>query len=316
MGEQGYEKGRRPVGRTVVLEAPAKVNLHLEVLKRRHDGYHEIETILQTVELCDRVEVTLKERRPGGSPDISLQVVSGKWRVPHDSTNLCWRAASLFCKETGVSGALNLQLVKEVPPAAGLGGGSSDAAAVLTACNRLFETGLDDQDLEAMGAKLGADVPFFIRGGTVLGRGTGTSLTRLPLLRTCQILIVKSDMELKTAEVYANLKMGLTVNSAKANIQVIKPQLARFPQRTWPGFNRLEEVVLPWSPDLKRLILRLREEAPIAMMSGSGSAVFAAFPVGRDVSELIKEFTETGYFVKLVGPRARGVRFRDEESPG
>ncbi|NCQ33952.1 4-(cytidine 5'-diphospho)-2-C-methyl-D-erythritol kinase [bacterium] len=316
MGHETYTKGRLPVGRTVSAEAPAKVNLHLEVLKARHDGYHEIETVLQTVDLCDRLEVTLKDRYPGGSPDITLQVSAGDWDVPADSTNLCWRAARLFCRSTGVSGALRMELVKAIPPAAGLGGGSSDAAAVLVACNHLFATGLEEADLEALGAELGADVPFFVRGGTALGRGTGTRLTPLPLIRSGQFLIVRPDMELKTSEVYANLKMGLTVNSAKANIHVIRPQLARFPRKTWPGFNRLEEVVLPWAPSLQRLVFRLREIAPIAMMSGSGSAVYGVFPDGQDTDEWIKEFEEAGYFVRNVRPRAFGVRVREGKASG
>jgi len=309
-----YTQGRLAVNRSVLMEAPAKLNLHLEVLKQRHDGFHEIETVLQTVELCDEVEVTLRERFPGGEPRITIQVQPGPFGVPADDSNLAWRAARLFCREAGVSGSLHIRLVKNIPVAAGLGGGSSDAAAVLVACNTLFETGVETEVLEAMGASLGADVPFFLRGGTALGRGTGTRLTALPLLRSGKFLIVKPDIELKTAEVYSNLKMGLTVNSAKANIQVIKSQLARFPKRTWPGFNRLEEVVMPWTPVLQRLVMRMREMAPVAMMSGSGSSVFGAFSDGRDVTSIREEFVQAGYFVQLVRPRAWGVRIREESS--
>ncbi len=316
MNDKTYLQGRRHVGRSLAVEAPAKVNLHLEVLKQRHDGYHEIETVLQAVELCDLVTVTLEDRFPGGPPDLSLRVSSGPWRVPADETNLCWRAARHFCRETGMSGSLRLELRKSIPPAAGLGGGSSDAAAVLLACNELFGIGLEETELEELAAALGADVPFFIRGGTALGRGTGTRLTRLPLIRSGQFLIVKPDMELKTAEVYANLKMGLTVNSTKANIHVIKPQLARFPTPTWPGFNRLEEVVLPWAPELQRLVLNLRDAAPVAMMTGSGSAVVAVFPDGFDAEGIVNEYKEAGYFVVMVKPRACGVRVKDVEASG
>ncbi len=316
MSQEKFTQGRFHVGKTLVMEAPAKVNLHLEVLKQRHDGLHEIETVFQAIDLCDRVEVSLEDRFPGGSPDISIQVISGPVSVPQDETNLCWRAARHFCREVGVSGSLNILLTKTIPVASGLGGGSSDAAAVLVACNQLFDTGLDVSQLEEMGAALGADVPFFIKGGTALGRGVGTRLTPLPLIRSGQFLIVKPDMELKTAEVYGNLKMGLTVNSAKANIHVIKSQLARFPKKTWPGFNRLEEVVLPWAPPLQRLVLELRDVAPIAMMTGSGSAVVAVFPEEFDASGFIEEFLEAGYFVQMVRPRVCGVRVMDEESSG
>jgi len=312
MKDTEYIRGRRSIVRSVGVRAPAKVNLHLEVLRQRHDGFHEIETILQTVSLFDELRVTLVEQYKGGEPDIQLEPGRGMAGIPADRTNLCWRAARLFCRETRLSGRFLIQLDKVIPPAAGLGGGSSDAAAVLVACNRLFKTGLEPGDLEKMGAGLGSDVPFFIRGGTAMGRGTGTDLTALPQIRACQFLIVKPALELKTPEVYAKLKMGLTVNSAKANIRVIRPLLVRFPQKTWPGFNRLEDVVLPSQPLLQRLVLDLRERAPVAMLSGSGSAVFAVFTEGDDLTEILEEFEEAGLYVKVVGPHTAGVEITDD----
>jgi 4-diphosphocytidyl-2-C-methyl-D-erythritol kinase len=307
MNGKDFVKGRRRVARTVELRAPAKVNLHLEVLRQRHDGYHDIETILQAVGLHDRLRVTLAEEYQGGEPDIVLTVTGGGTDVPADGTNLAWRAARHFCREQGVSGSLNIELDKEIPAAAGLGGGSSDAAAVLVACDRLFGTGLPPERLERLGADLGSDVPFFIKGGTALGRGRGTVLTELPPVRTGQFLIVKPDLKLQTSDVYGSLKMGLTVNSAKANIQVIKPILARFPQKTWPGFNRLEDVVLPAQPALQRLVLRLRQMAPVAMLSGSGAAVYGVFPEGRDLTDRAGEFEQSGLFVRTVAPHPGGV---------
>ena len=200
-----------------------------------------------------------------------------------------------------------LRLVKRIPAGAGLGGGSSDAAAVLVACNTLFETGLEAAELEKMAAPLGADVPFFVRGGTALGRGIGTLLTPLPTVRSGQFLIVKSGLHLQTQDVYGELKMGLTVHSPKANIGVIRPLLARFPQRNWPGFNRLEEVVLPSQPAVQRLVHRLRELAPVALLCGSGAAAFGAFGAGRDMTEIVEEFRQAGLWVRLVGPHPAGV---------
>ena len=165
MKETGFTKGRRPVGRSVVVRAPAKINLHLEVLRRRHDGFHEVETILQAISIFDRVGVTLAEQFPGGEPEIDLEGGRGMGGIPSDKTNLCWRAAVHFCLTTGMSGKISIQLDKDIPAAAGLGGGSSDAAAVLVACNRLFGTGLDSSELEKMAADLGSDVPFFLFGG-------------------------------------------------------------------------------------------------------------------------------------------------------
>jgi 4-diphosphocytidyl-2-C-methyl-D-erythritol kinase len=310
--DEGFVDGRRPVGRRLRLRAPAKVNLHLEVLRRRHDGYHEIETVLQAVELFDVVEVALDEQWLGREPEIAIEVTGPIRGVPADETNLCWRAARLFCREQRVSGRLRLSLHKEIPAAAGLGGGSSDAAAVLVACDRLFATALDVAELERMGAQLGADVPFFVRGGTMLGRGIGTILTPLPTVRGCRFLILKPTMNLNTADVYGRLNLGLTVQSPKASIAVIKPILARFPQKTWPGFNRLEDVVLPGQPGLQRLVQELRESAVVAMLSGSGSAVYGVYPEGRDLATIAGGYAEAGLFVRVVGPHPGGVEITDD----
>ncbi len=306
MSKAEFIKGRKLVNQSVTLKAPAKVNLHLEVVRQRHDGYHEIETLFQAITLFDTVMVDLSEQYQGGEPSIAL-TVSPENAAPLDETNLCWQAARHFCKEIGVSGALSIHLIKNIPVEAGLGGGSSDAAAVLVACNTLFGTQLDSSELEKLGRPLGADVPFFIKGGTAVGRGTGAILTPMPAIRTGQFLIVKPDLRLKTAEVYGNLKMGLTVNSTTANIKVMKSMLARFPQKTWPGFNRLESAVLPQQPALQRLVLQLQDEAPVAMLTGSGSAVVAVFPSGEDVDNLVSEFKEAGLYVRMVEPYASGV---------
>ncbi len=309
MTDWAANKGKMPVGKTLHMCAPAKINLHLEVLKHRHDGYHEVETILQAVSLFDLVDVTLVEEFAGGEPNIQLKVV-GNEKIPSDETNLCWIAARKYCKEMRVSGNIEILLSKEIPVGAGLGGGSSDAAAVLVALDILFGKKSELADLERIGASLGADVPFFIKGGTALGRGVGTDLTQLPQICHAQFLIVKPAIELMTSDVYENLKMGLTVNSAKANIKVVKPLLARFPQENWLGFNRLEEVVLPGQPELQRLVLELREGAPVAMLSGSGSAVYAAYPKGKDLSSLVQQYEEAGYFVRVVDAHVAGVEVK------
>lgn len=308
-----FEKGRKAVHRSVTVRAPAKVNLHLEVLRQRHDGYHEIETIMQAVTLFDLVQVTLVEQYPGGEPRLELSVDGAK-DLPSDQSNLCWQAARHFCRTLKLSGHISIHLTKSIPVAAGLGGGSSDAAAVLMACDHLFATALDSDRLQEIAAPLGADVPFFIRGGTAMARGIGTQLTPLPAVRVGQFLIVKPGMHLKTQDVYDDLKMGLTRNSAKANIKVIKPLLARFPQGNWPGFNRLEEVVLPSLPPVQRLVHRLREVAPVAMLSGSGPAAYAVFPAEEDLAEIIAEFVDAGLYVKVVGPHPAGVMLQEGKS--
>lgn len=292
--------------RRIRLLAPAKLNLHLEVLKLRHDGYHEVETVLQAIDLQDRIQVTLRGPRRGGRPEVEV-LMRPAGVVPEDEQNLCWQAATLFCHRLGVGGQIQIEVDKEIPVGAGLGGGSSDAMAVLVACNRLFDSGLDLDELAAMGAELGSDVPFFARGGTQLGRGRGTDLTPLPNLKRVPFIVLKPAFAVATEGAYRALKMGLTVRTPAANLQVIKPLLATFPGRPWFGFNRLEEVVLPQHPELGRLLLMMREEMPVAMMTGSGSAVFGVLRNAGRGEELIQELGSSLEFARLVEPSSRGV---------
>lgn len=300
----------RQAPRHVRLLAPAKLNLHLEVLRRRRDGYHDIETILQAIDLQDRLRVSLLERYAGGEPQIEL-LVRPQGSAPVDEANLCWQAARHFCHRRQVSGYLRIELEKEIPSGAGLGGGSSDAMAVLVACNRLFDTGLDLDQLAALGADIGSDVPFFAAGGTQLGRGRGTEMTRLPRLRQVFFVVLKPPFAVSTSHVYSDLKMGLTARAPAANLQVIKPLLARFPARPWFGYNRLEDVVLPAHPELSRVLLRLREKTAVAMLSGSGSAIFGACQSARQAEGLVAEFSAAMEFARCVGPLATGVQLTE-----
>jgi len=294
-------------GGRVRLLAPAKVNLHLEVLKLRHDGYHEVETILQAIDLQDRLQVTLLARRDEGDAEVEL-LVRPRSGAPEDETNLVVQAVQHFCREQGVSGHFQIELEKIIPSGAGLGGGSSDAMAALVACDHLFATKFDRDELERMGAALGSDVPFFAGGGTQLGRGTGTKLTPLNTPRGIRIVLLKPDFQVATENAYAALKMGLTVRAPAANLQVIKPLLARFPTRPWFGYNRLEDVILPAHPELSRILLRLRDRVPVAMLTGSGSAVFGV--VDRDdlADKLLEDFIPSVEFAQSVGPLSHGVQ--------
>jgi len=312
MRDAGASTGRGgAVHRRVRLAAPAKVNLHLEVLRKREDGYHEIETILQAVGLWDRLDVELRERWSGRDPHVDLSVDPFE-AAPDGDDNLCCQALRLFCRETGVSGRFRIGLEKTIPAGAGLGGGSSDAAAVLVACDRLAGTGLSADDLETLGAEIGSDVPFFVRGGTQLGRGRGTDLRRLPSLRGGEFLIVMPDMALQTSTIYRQLNMGLTTRSPKVSIRHIEALIARFPRGSWFGGNRLEDAVLPGYPILQRLLAELHEHASIAMLSGSGAAVFAVFDDGGRLERARREVERPDWFVEAVKPHAAGVIVRDD----
>lgn len=299
------------VRKRVRLRAPAKVNLHLEVIRQRHDGFHEIETVLQAVALYDTLRVTLVETLPGGEPRLEL-LVTPAGAAPEGEDNLCLRAARLFCQRQHVSGHLQIELTKEIPSGSGLGGGSSDAMATLMACDRLFGTNLEPAQLTALGAALGADVPFFLAGATALARGIGTELTPLPAIRVGHFLIVKPNFDLGTGGVYEALKMGLTVRTTVANIRVIKPLIARFPSGTWFGYNRLEEVVLPAHPELLRALAHLRETAPVAMMTGSGSALYGVFPDEGMAADMASRIRSDFPFIRCVLPHPAGVQFLED----
>ena len=293
-------------GRRVRASAPAKLNLHLEVLRRRHDGYHEIETVMQAIDLQDQIKVTLLEARRGGQPEIEV-LVRPQAAAPEDESNLCWQAVELFCRRLGVSGVFHIEIDKEIPSGAGFGGGSSDAMATLMACNQLLGAGLDLDQLAEMGAALGSDVPFFARGGTQLARGRGTQLTKLPHLNRVPIVVMKPGLSVDTGGAYEALKMGLTVRSPAANLGVIKPLLATFPGRPWFGFNRFEDVVLPQHPELGRLLLMLRDHCPVAMLTGSGSAVYGVCRHRGQAEALAEELETRLEFVRTVEPLNHGV---------
>lgn len=250
--------------------AHAKVNLHLEVLHERQDGYHEIETILQSIELHDRLWF---EATSG-----PIHVRCDHPSVPRDRTNLCHRAAKLLRGHLGVERGARITLEKNIPVAAGLGGGSADAAACLVALPVVWGIDVDPDVLRKVASRLGADVPFFLQGGTQLGRGIGDELTPISSSGEGWYLVVTPRLELSTAWVYGRLRMGLTRVPPKVNLQNYKSLLSRFPERSWPGFNRLGDVVFTGFPSLNRLYSDLRGTHPrLAMLSGSGPSLFAVY---------------------------------------
>ncbi|MFH1563131.1 MAG: 4-(cytidine 5'-diphospho)-2-C-methyl-D-erythritol kinase [Nitrospirota bacterium] len=247
------------------LLAPAKINLFLNVLGKRQDGYHELETILQKIELYDTV--ILEEKEEG----IELEC----HQVP-GAENLSYKAASLLKQELKIKKGVKIRIEKNIPIAAGLGGGSSDAATTLIGLNKLWEIGLSQNDLIRLASKLGADVPFFINdSGLALGTGIGTIITPLSDLPPFWLVIICPEIKISTAKVYEGLNFMLTnepINSKiikavikEGNIEKISRLLS----------NTLERVVLPQYPMIKRLKEELLHAGALgALMSGSGSTVF------------------------------------------
>jgi len=232
--------------------APAKLNLFLHVLSRRADGYHELQTVFRLIDRADRVRISLREDGAIG--------FSG----PFGDDNLCLRAARLLKAETGSRLGANIALEKTIPVGGGLGGGSSDAATVLLALNRLWKLGLGRARLQGLGAKLGADVPFFIFGKSALGEGIGERLTALDL-PPAWYLVVMPQVAVSTKEIFA---AALTWQSKRLTIPPF------FPGR---GENDLERVVTARYPEVAASLKWLKERAAQARMTGSGACVFAEF---------------------------------------
>lgn len=253
------------------LKAMAKINLGLDVLKKREDGYHELRMIMQTIRLYDKVQLTVTEA-PG------IRVKTNLNFLPVNEDNLVWRAAGLLMDEFGIQKGIFINLEKHIPVAAGLAGGSSDAAAVLVGMNRLFRLGLSREALMERGVKLGADVPYCILRGTALAEGIGERLTRLPEPVPCHVLIAKPKVHVSTKFVYGSLK----ANELKEHPD-IDGQIAALEEGDLYGLakrmgNVLETVTIPAFPviqDIKNEMCRMG--AANAMMSGSGPTVFGLF---------------------------------------
>lgn len=230
--------------------APGKLNLFLHVLGRRADGYHELQTVFRLVDREDRIRITVHD-------DL-------RFSGPFGGDNLCMRAARVLKQETGTRLGAEISLEKTLPVGGGMGGGSSDAATVLLALNRLWKLGLKRARLQEIGARLGADVPFFLFGRSALGEGIGEKLTALDV-PPAWYLVLTPQVTVSTKEIFAS---ALTGKSKRLKIPPF------FPGR---GQNDLERVVTDRYPEVAASLAWLKERAAQARMTGSGACVFAEF---------------------------------------
>lgn len=253
--------------------ARAKVNLTLDVLSKRADGYHEVSSILQMLELSEEVEL---KKFSGISLKLDATKIPGGETVPHDEKNLAWRAAVEVQKFCGKNLGVAIELVKKIPAAAGLGGGSADAAAVIRGMNRLYELNLTDKELCKIGAVIGSDVPFCIVGGTCLATGHGELLTRLAPIKKFNVVLAKPHGEISTAWSYKTYDENPVATHLPT--QEIIAQLAdENYDAAFKNFGNLLEGVaikkIPAIADCKNKMLAAG--AKVALMSGSGPTVFA-----------------------------------------
>jgi 4-diphosphocytidyl-2-C-methyl-D-erythritol kinase len=278
------------------VRALAKINLDLRVLGKRSDGYHELRTIFQTVSLADTLDVSFA---PARSTSIDLEDAAA---IPD---NLVVRAARAVMETSGATGRVELRLEKRIPMGAGLGGGSSDAAAVLLALPALTGRPLPIETLCRIGQQLGSDVPFFLFGGTAVGIGRGTELFPLPDAPARAAVIVAPGVHVSTADAYRALSGRLTTESQENKI-------FSFQSHTWSvgdgaaAVNDFEAVVLEQESSLATLKQRLiRAGASPGMMTGSGSALFGLFRDRREASRALERLGDVKAFSVSLVPRSR-----------
>lgn len=272
----------------IKIKAMGKINLGLDVLRRRPDGYHEVRMIMQNVELGDTLRFVKTEEE-------GISIRTNKKDLPVDEQNLVYKAIRLMQEEYQLPGGIRVSLEKQIPVAAGMAGGSTDAAAALVAMNRLFDLKLTEERLRELGLKLGADVPFCIMGGTALAEGIGEMLTSLPKAPACYVLIARPDISVSTKEVYESLQEEGIVSHPDIDgmIQAIwKKNLSGVVERME---NVLEAVTVKKHPVIEKIKDKMRQEGALeAMMSGSGPTVFGIFADAVSAGEAYKQIVASG----------------------
>lgn len=277
--------------------AYAKINLYLDVTKKRDDGFHEIETVMHTVSLADEITVSAESVRAGGQVRLS---VGGADFLPTDGRNLAVKAAQLFLSRLGASANVNIKLKKNIPVAAGLAGGSSDAAAVLRAMNRIFSKPFGEKVMLSMAAELGSDVPYCLIGKTALCTGRGEIMTRLSDLRGVCFVIVKVNAHVSTPAAYTALDALYgdfkEPHAHAGSLCGLLESLKSGRLAVGEMYNVFESAVFPIVPESQEVKTRLLSlGADGAMMSGSGPTVFGVFSNKKTAADARAVLEKEGY---------------------
>ena len=272
------------------LKALAKINLGLDVLRRKEDGYHEVKMIMQTINLHDQIHMRkIKEDE--------IRIRTNLHYLPNNENNLAYKAAKILKDEFDIKGGVTINLKKVIPVAAGMAGGSSDAAAVLFGMNKMYGLGLSIQELMDRGVKLGADVPYCIMRGTALAEGIGEKLTKLPAMPKCHILIAKPPISVSTKFVYENLHANdlKPEDHPPVDVQVEALKEGDLKKLVANMGNVLERVTVPEYPVINELKQMMLDCGALgSMMSGSGPTVFGIFENEEDAKAAFDKITKSG----------------------
>ncbi|KMJ56750.1 4-diphosphocytidyl-2C-methyl-D-erythritol kinase [Bacillus sp. LL01] len=280
-------------------KAPAKINLSLDVLKKRPDGFHEVKMIMTTIDLADRIE--LSERTDG-----QISIISHNRYVPDDNRNLAYQAAALLKERFNVKQGVSIGITKMIPVAAGLAGGSSDAAATLRGLNKLWKLGLSLDDLAEIGAEIGSDVSFCVYGGTALATGRGEIVKHIPAPPHSWIVLAKPTIGVSTAEVYNNLNLDKV---AHPDVEGMLEAIHENDYEKMVGLvgNVLESVTLKLYPEVAHIKDQMKKfGADAVLMSGSGPTVFGIVQYDSRMHRIyngLRGFCDQVFAVRILGER-------------
>ena len=270
------------------LRALAKINLGLDVTGKREDGYHEVRMVMQTIQMYDQLEIK-ESKEPG------IRLTTNLPFLPCNDGNLVYKAAKLLMDEFDIRQGVDMNLTKFIPVAAGMAGGSSDAAAALIGINRMFQLGLTKRQLMERGVQIGADVPYCVLRGTALAEGIGEKLTVLPPMPDCWILIGKPGISVSTKYVYTTL--DLNTDTVHPDIDGMKKALedGNLYGITERMGNVLQDVTIPAYPEVERIKEQMKALGAVnAMMSGSGPTVFGIFDNEEKAQKACQKLRESG----------------------
>ncbi|RSL30032.1 4-(cytidine 5'-diphospho)-2-C-methyl-D-erythritol kinase [Salibacterium salarium] len=281
------------------VNAPAKINLSLDVLGKRDDGYHEVKMVMTQVDLSDRLDL---QRRGDGL----IKVEMSEGFLPADQRNLAYQAAALLKQRFSVTWGVSIYIYKNIPVAAGLAGGSSDAAAALKGLNDLWELGLSMDELAVLGAELGSDVPFCVYGGTALATGRGELIEQIPSPPPCWVILAKPPVGVSTGDVYKQLKIDEN-QASHSDLMVEAIYHNDYAHICHSLYNALEQVTLSIHPEISRIKERMRGSgADAAMMSGSGPTVFGLIKKEAKLNRVynaLRGFCDQVYAVRLISEK-------------
>ena len=271
------------------VKAYSKINLTLDIVGKKENGYHLLKTIMQSLELADEVDVELTDK------DITVE--SSLSYLPNDKTNIAYKAAKAFFDHYGLNCGAKIYIKKNIPVSAGMAGGSTDGATVIKALNELTEINADTETLAKIGEKVGADVPFCIVGGTVLCEGIGEILTPLKSVEKCPVLIAKPDFPVSTVEIFKQVKINQIMHHPDTEGAIKAIENGNIYDLSKRMYNVLEDITASTKPIIKEIErVMLDNKAMCSLMTGSGPTVFGLFKNVEDAHEAEKALEKFNIF--------------------